>query len=180
MSRFEEALEAVLRHEGGYNLHADDPGGESYRGVARRRHPEWPGWARVEAAKGRTTSLAELARALDADELLQRDVAAFYRTLWVQGGYHRLDAQEIADKVFDLVVLTGGTQGHRLLQRALRAVGRPVIEDGVLGPKTVEAANRAPRCCLLAALRSESACFLRSLRSAAFETGWLRRAYDEV
>lgn len=178
-SLFEEALELVLAHQGGYAPPGDDPRGERYRGVARRVNPEWPGWARVDAAKAATGSLGELARALEADPLLQRDVEAHYRSLWIRQGYHRLGDQALASKMLDLAGEVGATLAHRLLQRALRAVHEPVVEDGSLGPATVAAANRAPGCCLLAALRSEAAGFARSLRDRTGEAERLRVAYDE-
>jgi lysozyme family protein len=93
----------------------------------------------------------------------------------------------VAVKVFDLAVNVGPRQAHRLLQRALRACGRDVAEDGVIGPETLGAiagvagAGESPFA-IVASLRSEAAGFYRTLIArrpllAVFERGWLRRAY---
>jgi lysozyme family protein len=84
--------------------------------------------------------------------------------------------------VFDLAVNVGSTKAHLLLQRALRAVGNPVKEDGVLGKITLAAVNAADAGELLAALRSEAAGYYRNIvtKNASqnrFINGWLKRAY---
>src|SRR3712207_6059069 len=50
---FDIALERTLEFEGWYSKHPADPGGETYRGIARRHHPSWPGWALIDEAKQR-------------------------------------------------------------------------------------------------------------------------------
>lgn len=46
MAEFTPAFEEMIRNEGGYILHnvAGDHGGDTYAGIARRFHPDWPGW----------------------------------------------------------------------------------------------------------------------------------------
>jgi lysozyme family protein len=39
MADFEKAIAFVLKHEGGYVNHPDDPGGETRYGIAKRSHP---------------------------------------------------------------------------------------------------------------------------------------------
>ena len=51
MASFKEAWEETSAVEGGYVDDDDDRGGETYRGVARNFHPDWPGWDRIDAAK---------------------------------------------------------------------------------------------------------------------------------
>ena len=43
---FTHAYKSTLRNEGGYRLHTlpGDSGGQTYAGIARHRHPNWPGW----------------------------------------------------------------------------------------------------------------------------------------
>ncbi len=72
---------------------------------------------------------------------------------------------------------------HRLIQRALRSAGRDVIEDGLLGPKTIAAINAVDVSDLLAALKSEAAGYYRSIAASnpkqrKFLKGWLNRAYS--
>ena len=75
-------------------------------------------------------------------------------------------------------------QAHRIVQRALRAVGIPVKEDGVLGPVTRRAINDADRTFpLIVAMRCEAAGVYRLIvqrkpHLEVFLQGWLRRAYS--
>lgn len=39
MTKFEEAMAFVLKHEGGYVFDPSDPGGETRYGIAKRSHP---------------------------------------------------------------------------------------------------------------------------------------------
>ena len=40
MSKFDEIIEVVLEHEGGYVNDPKDPGGETNFGIAKRSHPD--------------------------------------------------------------------------------------------------------------------------------------------
>lgn len=51
MADFKKALEMVLKHEGGYVCDPSDPGGETYKGVARNMHSGWTGWMEIDLAK---------------------------------------------------------------------------------------------------------------------------------
>ena len=83
---------------------------------------------------------------------------------------------------FDLAVNMGAAHSIQCLQRALRACGLPVTEDGKLGPATALASRRADPDALMAALRSELAAHYRMVAAnqkhgADFLKGWLNRAY---
>ena len=70
----------------------------------------------------------------------------------------------------------------KLIQRALRAAGEQVAEDGIIGPITLSAINKADPTDLLAALKSEAAGLYRLIAQAnpsqqKFINGWLNRAY---
>jgi len=160
--RFLRAVEFVLAHEGGYVNDPADPGGETKWGISRRSYPE-----------------------LDIANLTREDaIAIYYRDWWQRYGYDRLMSPTIAAKVLDLSVHVGPRQAHMMLQRALHAVGRrDVAVDGIIGPKTISAANAAPPDALLAALRAEAAAYYRQLieRNPAlkkYERGWMNRAYS--
>lgn len=159
--RFRYAVEVVLRHEGGYVNDPDDPGGETKYGISKRSYPN-----------------------LDIKRLTREKAAEIYYVDWWQRyRYDRLESIDIAAKVLDLSVNVGPRQAHVMLQRALHAAGMEyVVVDGIIGPQTIEAANRANPAMVIAALRAEAAAYYRRLietnpKLAKFERGWMRRAY---
>ena len=46
---FKPAFDATMRNEGGYGNDPQDPGGETYRGIARKFHSKWEGWTTIDA-----------------------------------------------------------------------------------------------------------------------------------
>jgi lysozyme family protein len=106
----------------------------------------------------------------------------YYTDFWEQQLYEQIESDKIAEKIFDFAVNIGTNNAHIVLQRALRAVGNPVKEDGILGKITLIAINSSNEKALLAALRSEAAGYYRGIVSKntnqnKFIEGWLRRAY---
>ena len=76
----------------------------------------------------------------------------YWREWWLPFGFAQLPAA-IAAKTFDLAVNIGAAHAIECLQRALRACGSPVTEDGVLGSATVLASGRAEPAALMSAIR---------------------------
>lgn len=162
---FARAMARLLRDEGGYVDNPADPGGETKFGITRRDYPN-----------------------LDIAALTRAEAAAiYYRDWWQRYHYNELPGP-IGAKVLDLAVNIGPDHAVRCVQRALRACGRPILEDGVLGRVTVTAAVAVNQLALLAALRSEAAGYYRALAALErgrrvdgdreFLTGWLNRAYE--
>jgi lysozyme family protein len=156
---FLAAVEGVLASEGGYSSNPADPGGATKFGISARSYP-----------------------GLDI-ATLTRDAAVkiYWSEWWLRFGFAQLPAA-VAAKVFDLAVNMGASHAIRCLQRALRACGLPVTEDGALGLATALASRRADSAALMAALRSELAAHYRMVASkqksgADFLKGWLNRAY---
>jgi len=159
--RFLRAVEFVLAHEGGYVNDPADPGGETKWGISRRSYPE-----------------------LDIANLTREDaIAIYYRDFYVKYGYDRLRDEAVATKVFDMAVNMGPATAHRLLQEALVFLGYDIAVDGILGPQTIGATNRADPRRLLQVLRWKAAeRYFRLVEQRpqlrAFLLGWLRRAYN--
>ena len=157
---FVRAVVRVLQNEGGYVKLAADPGGETSFGISHRDYP-----------------------ALDIRNLTREAaIGIYFRDFWSVGRYHDLP-DLVALKLFDLSVNMGPAHAAKCLQRALRACGNPITEDGVIGDETVHAAAHADPAVLLGAFRSEAAGYYRSTaelspREAGFLEGWLSRAYQ--
>jgi lysozyme family protein len=186
MTAFDRAIEVVLDHEGGFVDHPSDPGGATNFGVSLR-------FLKAEIEAGRLDAALydyDGDGDIDADDiraLTREDAIAAYRArFWDPHGWDRFH-ETIAIKVFDLAVNMGPRQAVKLLQRACRACSQNITDDGIIGPITVRTVQRIEAdlgpFALRAALRSEAAGFYRSLiagnaKFAAFQTGWLRRAYS--
>ena len=103
----------MLANEGGYSSNPADPGGATKFGISARSNP--------------ALKIAALTR--DAA------VEIYWHEWWLRFGFAELPAPAAA-KTFDLAVNIGAGHAIECLQRALRACGRPVTEDGVIGAVT--------------------------------------------
>jgi lysozyme family protein len=159
-AKFLKAFEYLMQHEGGYSNNQADAGGETKCGISKRSYPHMD------------------IKNLTWDQARQ----IYFRDFWLKGKYEDINDENITIKLFDLAVHTGIPQSNKLIQRALRATGVSVIEDGVIGPITLAAINKTDSTDLLAALKSEAAGYYRLIanlnpRQQTFITGWLNRAY---
>jgi len=169
---FAAAADFVLAHEGGFVNHPADPGGATNYGLSLRFLRQ----VGVDVDQDGDVDVEDV-------RLLTREQAVDLLRVhfWTPGGYDALP-DAVAVKLLDLAYNTGPRQAHRLLQRALRAAGRELVDDGVLGPKTRAAAQQVAPEVTRAALCSEAAGFYRLLAEqrallGVFLAGWLRRAY---
>lgn len=175
-SYFERALAQVLAHEGGFVDDPADSGGATNWGISLRLLRELPqgdldGNGKIDSQ--------------DIRCLTREQAGEFYRIHWWERYGYQDFPEAIGIKVFDLAVNMGPRPAHRLLQRAVRACGEQVVEDGILGPQSRQACARVTSITtevLLAALRSEAAGYYRALciqhpHLSRFRRGWLRRAY---
>lgn len=154
MADFARFLPRLLATEGGYCHTPGDAGQETWRGVARAYHPQWPGWALVEAAKRRLglhspvppAGYPALNRALGADTTLSAWVSTFYKTeFWDVLRLDELRSQALAEQLADHGANAGPARPARMLQFALAQLGYAALaEDGVVGPATLAAANSCP------------------------------------
>lgn len=182
---FDQAIRVVFLHEGIFSDDPSDPGGPTKYGISLR----------AAQKMGDLDGDGKLDLDLDADgdvdindiRLLtpEKVVDIYRRAYWLKTPYRNFHFS-VAVKMFDLSVNMGQKQANVILQRALRAARPsglpPLIEDGVIGTKTIASVQEAYTPSLLAATRSEAAGFYRRLAaqrtaSQKYLNGWLNRAY---
>ena len=157
--RFERLVGMILNHEGGYVYDPVDPGGETKYGISKRSYPH-----------------------VDIKNLtIEQAKDIYYRDWWLRLRCNEIQDDRIAQKLLDTCINVGAMTGVRILQRALCDVGQPVSIDGLIGPQTIGAANRADSVQLLAAMRYHQTMHYKRLiernpKLAKFERGWMARA----
>lgn len=142
MAEFNDAYTITSAHEGGYVKDPVDRGGETYRGIARVHHPQWSGWKRIDAQRGKTG----FPNSLDRDRALQNNVKTFYkRAYWDRFNGDELPDQLLANEMYDTAVNMGVRRAVRFLQSSLNLLNRDqrdyqdLIVDGWFGDKTLRA-----------------------------------------
>jgi lysozyme family protein len=162
-SKFLKAFDYLMYHEGGYVNDKQDAGGETKFGISKHSYPN-----------------------LDIKSLTRDQARQIYFVdFWMKAKCVQINDENIAIKFFDLCVNMGISQAVKLIQRALRATGQNVVEDGLIGPITLTAINKADPTDLFAALKSETAGYYRLVVQAnpsqqKFINGWLSRAYHST
>lgn len=130
-------------------------------------------------------SLNPQAMATDIMALTMRQAEEIYERVFWRPAYD-LVPQNLAIRVFDIAVTSGQSDAAKCLQRALRACGHEsIIDDGIIGGKTLAAVAITNTEALVASFRSEAAAHYRLVAAAdntqrKFLAGWLRRAYSKT
>lgn len=113
--------------------------------------------------------------------LTEQEATAFYlHWFWPQLGGPGLSFQTLAEKVFDIGVNQGPPTAAGEFQGAINDCGGAVTVDGLIGPKTIAAANALPPAPLLDAFKGRAAQHYRNIVSANPDhamdlPGWLAR-----
>jgi len=113
---FDEIIEVVLHHEGGYVNDPDDPGGETNFGIAKRSHPD-----------------------VDIANLTKDGAKEIYKEhYWDRNKVESL-SEDLRHIYFDMCVNQGRGRAVKIMQRAANAKGADLKVDGGMGPKTIAA-----------------------------------------
>ena len=114
---FDEIIDIVLDHEGGYVNDPDDAGGETKYGIAKRWYPD-----------------------VDIKNLTKEQAKKIYHTdYWSRGKCDELPSQ-LRHIYFDMCVNFGRRGAVKVLQQAANSKTRNKISvDGGLGPMTIGA-----------------------------------------
>lgn len=154
---FDDIIEKVLEHEGGYVDDPTDAGGETKYGISKRAYPD-------EDIKELTVERAK--------ELYKRDYWDRYRT------------SDLPDRLrhiyVDMCINMGGGRAIKILQEACNSKNANKIDvDGGIGPATIKAASsvepfrlRAYRVMFYAEL------VMKKPEQERFWVGWFRRSCE--
>ena len=144
MADFAKAHRISMSIEGGYSNDPNDAGGETWHGISRRYHPDWPGWPIIDAEKQR--GLGNLQSRLELNIPLGKLENEFYRVeFWDKIRGDQIQDQAVADEIFDTSINMGIYQAVTFLQTALNCLNRnqknygDISEDGDLGANTLTA-----------------------------------------
>jgi len=156
---FQDALAAVLHHEGGYVNHPSDPGGMTNLGCTKRVWEEWVGHP-VDEKTMRALTPA--------------DVAPLYKAKY----WDKVKGDELPDGVdyivFDAAINSGPGRAAKWLQQT---VG--VTADGAIGPSTMKAVEAMPVLEIVDKYQQTRLEFLQALSTwATFGKGWGRRVTE--
>jgi type VI secretion system secreted protein VgrG len=146
---FAISYKTIMVNEGGYANDPDDPGGETYKGIARKRWSSWKGWSIIDAAFLKTGLGGKaIEKILNQNPILQEEVRDFYKThFWDSIWGDQLDvlSPELATDMFDMSVNLGTGRATEFIQRACNALNNrgllyPDIQvDMNFGPITYKA-----------------------------------------
>jgi lysozyme family protein len=153
---FNDIIEVVLHHEGGYVNDPDDPGGETNFGIAKRSHPD-----------------------VDIANLTKDGAKEIYKEhYWDRNKVEDLP-EDLRHIYFDMCVNQGRGRAVKIMQRAANAKGADLVVDGGMGPKTIAAMDGVE----LQRVRAYRVKYYADLVTRKpdlekFYFGWFRRALE--
>ena len=116
MHNFDEIIEKVLEHEGGYVNDPTDLGGETNYGITKRFYP-----------------------GVNIKELTKEKAKQIYKDDYWDRNRIESIPNELWHIFFDMCVNMGRRTAVKILQRAANGKGRNIDVDGGLGPATIKA-----------------------------------------
>jgi len=116
LTSFDDIIEVVLEHEGGYVNDPKDPGGETNFGIAKRSHPD-----------------------VDIKNLTKDGAKEIYKEVYWDGNKVESLSEDLRHIYFDMCVNQGRGRAVKILQQSANAKGAGLKVDGGLGPKTIGA-----------------------------------------
>ena len=117
--KFDDAVQIVLKHEGGYVNDKKDPGGETNMGISKRAYPH-----------------------IDIKNLTKSDAKKiYYKDYWLKPKVSIIP-DNLKYIYFDMCVNMGKGRAVKIIQEASNAKGSKLKIDGGLGPKTLTAIRK--------------------------------------
>jgi len=116
LTKFDEIIEVVLKHEGGYVNDPDDPGGETNFGIAKRSHPD-----------------------VDIKNLTKEGAKEIYKEVYWDKNKVEKVPEQLRHIYFDMCVNMGRSRAVKILQESANNKGKNISVDGGMGPMTLKA-----------------------------------------
>tara|TARA_R100000773_G_scaffold12089_1_gene11153 strand:+ start:576 stop:1088 length:513 start_codon:yes stop_codon:yes gene_type:complete len=156
-ANFFKSLEMVLKHEGGFVDHPEDPGGATNKGITHKTYSDF------------------LGRPLEDVSELKNIPDEHVQQIYKDGYWNRVKADQLSSGVdfciFDWAVNSGPGRAAKALQKTVM-----VTQDGAIGPMTLAAVEEELPEEIIEKITKEREEFYRSLRTFdTFGKGWLRR-----
>lgn len=156
-ANFFKSLQMVLKHEGGFVDHPEDPGGATNKGITHKTYADF------------------LERPLEDVEELKNIPDEHVEIIYKRMYWDRVKADELPGgvdfSIFDWAVNSGPGRAAKALQKVV-----VVSQDGAIGPKTLLAVSEKTPTEIINQVAEEREAFYRNLRTFnTFGKGWLRR-----
>jgi|TARA_B100001971_G_scaffold39309_1_gene34387 lysozyme family protein len=158
MSKFDEIIEGVLKHEGGYVNDPTDLGGETNYGITKRFYPD-----------------------VDIKNLTKEGAKEIYRKDY----WDKNKVDDLPDNLkhffFDCCVNQGRGTAVKILQSAINGKGGDLTVDGGFGPGTKAALDKyTPELerCRMYRVKHYMDLVARKPEQERFLYGWFRRALE--
>ena len=176
---FEELFEKVIGHEGYYANIKGDRGGETYMGVARNLHPKWQGWQIIDSYKEQAGGKIKWNTQIHDQELLEFVKQFYFYKFYQRNLIEKINDGSLQEIVFDWCV-NSGFYGSRGVQEVLNSsFDKGLLEDGIIGGKTVQAINACGARNLFDAIKKARIDFYHRIAKKGenhkFLKGWLKR-----
>ena len=158
---FDKCLQLVLKHEGGYVNHPNDPGGMTNYGVTRKVYEKYLGKEVTET---------------DMKDMSLEHVGEIYKKKY----WDKVRGDDLPSgldwAVFDFAVNAGVSRAAKVLQGFIAT-----SVDGVIGSGTLKAIDNYPTSLkgVIEVYTAQRSSFYRSLKNYdTFGKGWDRRCYE--
>lgn len=157
-------IDQIIAREGGYVNHSADFGGPTKYGITQSTLSAWRGHS---------------SNADDVKNLTEQEARWIYSALYItRPGFHKINFGPLRALLIDCGVHHGARRAVEWLQHA---VGTK--QDGILGPVTLAAANRADGAALYRAILARRIQFFGAILrrhpdQVVFAHGWLNRAAE--
>jgi len=123
----------IFENEGIYINDPDDPGKETFVGISRKYHPNWPGWKYVDELKEEDIIDEIDEEYIKYSELYNLILDFYFIEYWKKLHLDIIDFN-LALLLFDSAINLGKKTAVKLLQRILS-----VKDDGIIGMQTLNA-----------------------------------------